>query len=428
MKVSRKLLPRTLLVIDMDNGTIRSHAYWNYEREEFGSYEASAERFRVLLEDSIRIRLRSDVSIGCLLSGGLDSSAIAVICRELQATKVETFSVISDDKKFSEEKFIDEVSAYTGVCNHKLAFNCPDLFSALSAALIHSDEPVVSFSVAAQYNIFRLIKQQSNVTVLLSGQGADEILMGYAKFFFFYLNSLVNRRNLATAAKELLTSVIRGTVVRQFRIAEARRYLPWMNSAPYGGALRLGPSYLAEPIWKTQDLRQRQIADIDHYSVPALAHYEDRNSMAHSLEVRHPFLDHRLVNFVTSLPAAYKIRNGWTKYILRDSVPELPKAIRWRKDKQGFVTAEEKWIRHDMIGLVKNVFKNSVLSQMGIIDEAKFLKYYDKVLAGGSAHYGDISRALIAELWASTVLTEKHSSSMIAERAFDPSWRLAHSS
>jgi asparagine synthase (glutamine-hydrolysing) len=270
--------------------------------------------------------------------------------------------------------------------------------------LFHNYEPVVSLTGVAHCNIFRLIREQHDVTVLLSGQGADEILLGYSKFFFFYLRSLLCEHRFGVAFRELMGSFLKGTVVRYSRLANARRYIPVLNSKPYGGALRPGLGDLPVPIWQSRDMRQRQIADIDLFSIPALTRYEDRHSMAHSLEVRNPFLDHRLVNFVTSFPTDFKIKNGWTKYILRESFPDLPQAVRWRKDKKAFITEEEKWVHGGLDPLVRSLFKESYLDQLGVIDARKFLMFYDKFLRGSSAAYADISRALIAELWARNIL------------------------
>lgn len=350
--------------------------------------------------------------------GGLDSSTIATLCHSLGADNVETFSVVSEDRRYSEERFIDLISAKTGVLNHKLLFRYPDMLSTLDRVLGHSDEPVAGFSVVAQYGIFQLVRQQSDVTVLLSGQGGDEILLGYLKFFFLYVQGLARQGKVVQAAAELFSSLIRGTVLHQFRLSEARRYVPWLNTESYGGALSRDPGHALIPIWQGRDLRQRQIDDLDRYSVPALAHYEDRNSMAHSLEVRHPFLDHRLVNYAVALPADYKIRNGWTKYILRKGFPDLPAPIAWRKDKQGFTTAEAKWIREDLQGVVRRVFKNSQLQQMGVLDEGKFLNYYERFLKGNSAFFLDICRALIAEIWARRVFSQEDAVSL--SPAVDP--------
>jgi asparagine synthase (glutamine-hydrolysing) len=402
-----KVPPKTALVISFDTGEVTCCQYWDYQSEPVDDFDRAAEKFRELLEDSVRIRLRSDVRVGCLLSGGLDSSAIAMLCHGLGADNVETFSVISEDERYSEKRFIDLISAKTGVKNHKLLFQSPDVLSTLDRVLNHSDEPVAGFSVVAQYGIFRLVRQQSDVTVLLSGQGGDEILLGYLKFFFLYVQGLMRQGKLVKAANELLASLLRGTVLHQFRFSEARRYLPWLNSELYGGALSRDSGYTQTPIWHSRDLRERQSEDLDRYSVPALAHYEDRNSMAHSLEVRHPFLDHRLVNYVLALPADYKIRKGWTKYILRKSFPEMPPSIAWRKDKQGFTTAEAKWIREDLQSVVRRTFKNSQLHQLGILDEREFLNYYERFVRGHSAFFLDVCRALIAEIWTQKVFGDE---------------------
>jgi asparagine synthase (glutamine-hydrolysing) len=123
--------------------------------------------------------------------------------------------------------------------------------------------------------------------------------------------------------------------------------------------------------------------------------------MAHSLEIRLPFLDHRLVNFALSLATEMKIHNGWTKYILRKSISELPEAIKWRKDKQGFITPEENWIKNDFRDQIYEVFRKSILEQMGIINSKIFLEFYDNYLNGKrTILYSDISRVFIAELWA----------------------------
>jgi len=137
------------------------------------------------------------------------------------------------------------------------------------------------------------------------------------------------------------------------------------------------------------------------YSVPALTHYEDRNSMAHSLEVRHPFLDHRLVNLTLNLPPEWKLRHGWTKSILRNTFPDLPPPIRWRRDKQGFVTPEESWLRNELRPLILETFGRSLLDDFGVLDRQAFLRQYESFCNGRPmVSFGDISRVLIAELWA----------------------------
>ena len=122
--------------------------------------------------------------------------------------------------------------------------------------------------------------------------------------------------------------------------------------------------------------------------------------MAYSSEIRLPFLDYRLVNFVLNLPSFFKIKNGWTKYILRKSLKELPEKIAWRRDKQGFINPEEKWLKSDFCDKIINLFKESKLDEIGVLDKNKLLEMYKKFLKGDRRiWYSDITRFLIAELW-----------------------------
>jgi asparagine synthase (glutamine-hydrolysing) len=398
-----KLPPKTNLVISLVDGCSSRQQYWDFAVGQSANSNDPVEEFRELLFDSTRIRLRSDVPVGLLLSGGLDSSALAAACRKASGNSIRAYSVISTDARISEERYADAVVERFQLESQKLLMRHGDALECLDEVLNHMDEPFGSFSVVAQFKILQAIKEQGKSVVLLSGQGGDEALLGYLKFFFFYLRHLARKRWYAKAATVAMLSFMRGTVLRQFSLREAKRYIPFLNNE----SLRfLRFTGRRESIWEAEDLRQRQILDIDQYSVPALTHYEDRNASAHSLEIRHPFLDHRLANFLVNLPAERKIRNGWTKAILRESLPELPPSVRWRKSKIYFSVAEENWLKTELSGLVYKAFAKSVLDQNGVIDSKAFLNMYAdfrKGSAGVSAHV--ISRTLIAELWAQKFLS-----------------------
>jgi asparagine synthase (glutamine-hydrolysing) len=398
----KKLKAKHSLLLDMTRGTQQLHQYWDYGPERNVSLPDAIDEFQALFMDSLRLRLRSDVKVGCLLSGGLDSSSIAVVAEKLCHGNLETYSVVSDDPAYSEEHFIDIVSRSTGAANRKLKFRIDDALDGLDEVACHNDEPFAGFSVVAQYKMLRMIRQETDATVLLSGQGADEILLGYLKFFFLNLGLLLKRGQPGRAIGEAVSSWRKGTAVRQFKFSEARRYIPMFAGTRCSDAVKV--SCAPVKVWKADDLRQRQIDDIDRFSVPVLAHYEDRNAMAHSLEVRHPFLDHRLVDLLVNLPTEYKLRNGWTKYVLRASMTELPAEVRWRRDKQGFTTPEETWVRRELRPTIERSFRSSLLSQIGVLDDRRFLEYYQKFLSGTRIAYGDISRVLIAEVWARRVL------------------------
>jgi len=210
------------------------------------------------------------------------------------------------------------------------------------------------------------------------------------------LRDLVRRGHYGRAVREVVNSLTAGTVLRQFTFRQARRYVPAIAESKVR-MLRIPVEPV--PIWGCDDLRARQVSDIDSYSVPALTHYEDRNASAHFLEVRHPFLDHRLVEFLVSLPAELKIRNGWTKYVLRQSLPELPPAIRWRKDKQPFLTPEALWLKNELRPVIGSMFANSKLEQIGVLNSKEFLRCYDDFLKARPIPPTDMSRVLIAEVW-----------------------------
>lgn len=390
--------PKTNLIVDLTTGNMEEKTYWDYEFEQFNGEKQAFERFRELLFDSVKIRLRSDVKVGSLLSGGLDSSTISLIADDLTRGNFESFSVIAHEKKYSEERFIDLLVRETKIKNKKLHLEPGAILSHMNEVIDHQDEPFGSFSIVAQYAILKKIKDETDITVVLSGQGGDEVLMGYLKYFFFSLEDLMKRGRPLSAVRQLLLSLFHRTVIWQFNISSAKRYIPFMASKKMDFIKLKGEP---KSVWEFRSLRERQISDIDKYSVPVLARYEDRNSMAHSLETRLPFLDHRLVNFLLSLPEELKLKDGWTKYILRECLDELPKDIRWRRDKQGFVTPEEKWLREDLKPIIIETFKNSLLHELGIIDKDAFLKYYDDFLVGNpvTAPF-DISRTFIAEFWA----------------------------
>jgi len=395
----KRIPPRTNVVMELESGSFLERIYWSYGKA--GSIPSSevVGTFRELFFDSVRIRLRSDVKVGILLSGGVDSSAVATATSLISPGGLLSYSIISDDPRCTEERFIDILSQKIKFPSRKHMFGDMEAVDALDATLHHSDEPFASFSVVAQYVLFQAIKQETDLTVLLSGQGGDEVLLGYLKFFFFYLKELTSQCHFFQAFGEFLRSVAQGTVMRQFRLSTAKRYMSSWNTHRNGHFLR--ERVAPVPVWQFTNMANRQIADIERFSVPALTHYEDRNAMAHSLEVRHPFLDHRLVELALQLPTEWKIRGGWTKYVLRESLPELPDPIRWRKDKLGFIVPEETWLKGKLRNRILANFDNSILAEMGVIDEGEFLRYYNGFLEGrASIDPYEISRTFIAEMWA----------------------------
>lgn len=385
--------------IDLNDRSISKENYWDFSRSDINlkSENDISEKFRALLLDSLSLRLRADVPFGALLSGGLDSSAIAVLIQSYLKNDIQTFSVISDSEKYSEHSFINLLVEQKNIINHSFSFDVNRAINHVDEVLEIQDEPFGSFSVVAQNMLFSRVKNETDITVLLSGQGADEVLMGYLKYYFYTIIKNFKQLDLVGVAKLVFGALYHSTVFNQFSIAQAKRYFPGNSFTQ---------NYILEKeensSYPFKDLRERQILDINHFSIPALTRYEDRNSMHHSLEVRLPFLDYRLVDFLIDLPVDFKIKNGWTKYVLRKSVHELPPQIRWRKDKLGFTTPEAEWWRGDLGSRFEKSFEKSQLEELGIISRKKFLSAFQDYRNGKNyLSEGDIFRVYIAEKWLS---------------------------
>jgi asparagine synthase (glutamine-hydrolysing) len=389
------------LIISLKEKSIKEEKYWDYYEQDI-SFNDVEEHFRELLTDSIRIRLRSDVKVGTLLSGGLDSSVISIIAQQLNGKEVNTFSVVSKNFKNSEEKFVDILITEKGILNQKLFITPDEVLKNINAVITAQDEPFSTFSVVAQYTMLKKIRENSNITVVLSGQGGDEVLMGYLKYYYLYLSKHYTNHQYLQILNEISRSIIAGTFLKNQKLSLAKRYIPFLNKRDQS---YLMVKYPLKNVIKFSSLEECQKNDLDIYSIPQLSRFEDRNSMANSIETRHPFIDHRLVNFAINLPVNYKIKDGWNKYILRSSFNELPHKIRWRKDKTGFTIPEEKWLKNDLKEIIFNTIQNSLLDELGLLDKKKLRSYYNSFLKGNPLiNYSDISRFYITEQWLKKIL------------------------
>jgi asparagine synthase (glutamine-hydrolysing) len=374
-----------------------------------------AQNLADLFRDAVRIRLRSDVPVGILLSGGLDSSSIAAAAQEA-SHGVATFkllSAVSDDPRFDESPFIDRMGQHLGLPVTKVRLDGdPDqLFSLLQTVTWHQEAPLGSFSNVAHYLLMEQAKA-AGVTVILSGQGADELLCGYRKYVGFYFQFLFRTRRFGALMRNALGFAFNRTILNQFSFGEARRYLPrWLRRprrSLLGPALAgFSPKFLGMAAQMT--LRERQILDLFHFSVPALNHSEDRMSMACSREIRLPFLDHRLVEMLANAPDHFKLAPGWTKYALRLGLSKLlPGEIAWRKDKQGFVNPQSEWLKTTLRARVLEDFfcPDALIFKHGLIDRSALLDLYDRFCrqpAGSSAiWFKDIFAPIALEVWLRT--------------------------
>jgi asparagine synthase (glutamine-hydrolysing) len=308
------------------------------------------DNLRELFIDSVRIRLRSDVPIGLLLSGGLDSSSIAAATHNLGARNITMLSLVSDNPEVNEGPYIDAVVRHIGANVHlvRLPEDPVILLSHLADLVDCMGAPVTSLSNIAHWMLMRAARNRG-MRVVLSGQGGDEILCGYRKYTGFHLQQLLRSGQPLAAAAAIWSFLRNKTVSRKFSIAEAARYLPM----PFRlrAHSRLGPFLRDEPtrspgLLPYETISERQRRDICELSIPTLTHFEDRSSMSNSNEIRLPFLDHRIIELLVPTPTEQKLHRGWPKYPLRAAMErDLPASIAWRRDKQGFSNPEAHWMR-----------------------------------------------------------------------------------
>ena len=395
-----QLKPAHALIVTKDGPHI-PYQYWEVRINDAPQSEThdqqDKDRFLELLRDATRIHLRSDVAVGTCLSGGIDSSTLTVIINNLirdeappsVSERQKTFSVVFSDKRFDESRYIDEIVNATGVDSH-LTEPAPErLWDDIDRLIWVQDEPFGSLSIYAQYCVMRLA--QKNVKVVLDGQGADELLAGYLSYQASYIRGLMHSFCAGKALQEIAGSlrIHRGffsSALRQLLVRRTRRNLLKISVPPvdrYAGSLA--------------DVLRRELCSTN---LPALLHYEDRNSMAFSLESRVPYLDVRLAEYVASLPLDQKIRNGVTKIALRKAVKGIiPESIRCRMDKMGFVTPEEIWMKETLRPFVLDVLSTDHFRARPYWNAEAVVKNYLAFLDGKSAYSPEIWRIVCTELW-----------------------------
>ncbi|GAB3070559.1 hypothetical protein GCM10027053_39050 [Intrasporangium mesophilum] len=375
-------------------------------RDERHDPDVSA-HFRGALTRAVRMRLRADVPVGTSLSGGLDSSAVTALIDELLpdesarsvGPRQNTFSAVFPGYRNDEQRWVD--AALDGrrdrVSGHTVKPASRQLVADLTDFVRAQEEPVISSGPYAQYCVMR--EASRHVTVMLDGQGADEVLAGYVPQVVVHVRELLGRhRGRGVREAFALRDVFAGLVRNR-----ARRVLPTVRSAsvtplldPAFGTAHRTERYAAP----TSSLRERLVHDLFVGSLPSLLRYEDRNSMRFSVEGRVPFLDPDLVRFVFAQPDASVVGAGWNKRLLREAVRDvLPESITLRRNKIGFTTPQNEWF-HEMGDVVRDVFVSESFARRPYFDQAAVVAAFDDWLAGRSGHDSMVFwRILNVELW-----------------------------
>ncbi len=304
------------------------------------------EEFAALFESAVKLRLRSDVKVGFASSGGLDSSSVLYTAHKLLSKEntnpdLSTFSAIFPGMDGDESEFIKLIEKDLKIQSHYInpleEFNVPDF----EKHIYHQDFPVQSTSYYAEWCVARMVNKQ-NVKVLLIGQGGDEILAGYHHHFYRYCRQLI----MSGRILKYLSLAKKYAELKGISVSELHNKI--INEVKLSLKFKLGLANLGNKLsnkWNRADkLIDLLKMDLTEFTLPTYLRSDDRDGMAFGLETRHPFLDYRLVDYCFNLPDDYKIREGWQKWILREAMPAMPDAIRYRKDKKGYTTPQNLWI------------------------------------------------------------------------------------
>ncbi|MBL0054994.1 MAG: asparagine synthase (glutamine-hydrolyzing) [Chitinophagaceae bacterium] len=366
------LPPAHILKCRMNDFPSRIHPYWKLNKEtriEITSRDAT-DRFNDLLGKSVTRRLRSDVSLGASLSGGLDSSSIVSFMTENSSQpgfpfpqgRIPVFSAVFPGFARDESGRINQLASAFNLESHQIQPGITGLISEFEKLCYHQEEPFQSSGIYAQFKVFELAKTQG-VKVLLDGQGADEILAGYPRYIHWYLQEVLSRHKLGATEKEkklllknhysfrwniknIMAAFLPAHAAIQLEKNEYRRITHDPNISPDFIKSLVGHEWegIHKPIvTKLNDILYFNTVEM---GLEELLRFADRNSMAHGLELRLPFLNHELVEFVFSLPSQLKIHEGYTKWLLRKArTDKIPAEVAWNTEKIGFETPQQQWMQ-----------------------------------------------------------------------------------
>jgi asparagine synthase (glutamine-hydrolysing) len=423
-----KLLPGNTLELGED-GNLRMEQYWDLNVEvdhEARPREYYVQTYRELLEGAVRSHLMSDVPLGVFLSGGLDSSAVAALASKIRGDRIQTFAVGYDEEKFSELGFAREVARHIQSEHHEVRMSREEFFQSLPRLIWHEDEPLVWPSSAALYFVARLASE--HITVVLTGEGSDEILGGYTRYAWTLLNAKIDGV-YRVATPNVLRSLVRNVIQTGPLGATLHRKLnhtflvrdgnSWpsfyydnffsaFSSAEQHDLLTpdalgaAGDAYAGSMrAWdhSSGDLLHRLLyADINSYLIELLMK-QDQMSMAASIESRVPFLDHELVEFTARIPAKYSIEGMAGKFILKRAVEDLlPRELVYRK-KMGFPIPWDYWLTGPQLDELERMLLEPRSTERELFRPEAVRRLFAEHRAKSRDHGNRIWRLLNFEIW-----------------------------
>ena len=421
---TKKLPPGHYLTADKNGIQVRP--WWNvdFTRPTPKSFETAKDELESLLTHSVQDRLMADVPLGALLSGGVDSSIIVALMSKLHPGPVKTYSIGFSGSRGNEAElpFAKTVAQTLGTHHHELMMRESDLPAYIAPLIWNMDEPLVEPAAIPVYLVSRLAKE--SVTVVLTGEGADELFAGYPKYAHdrwargYSRLPRTLREGLVRQGLNALPAQLRRVRVAERSLSisdEAERFASWFAGFAGPGRSSVLDSDLHRSLTDPQargpvaqcledlngadDLTRMLYADVKTWLADDLLMKMDRMSMATSIEARVPFLDHRLVDFAFSLPSEWKIKNGQGKYILRETLGrQIPQSILDRP-KAGFPMPIHRWFREELSGFVKETLLSEKALSRGITNGDEVRRIIQNHVSGRRDFRRELWTLLNLELW-----------------------------
>ena len=415
-----QLAPGHYMEVDLQTYKQDIHRWYHLTpRSWSGTDEEATTQFAGLLKDSVRLRMRSDVAVGSALSGGLDSSTILSLMREvlkeeqLKEHPIKTITSCSTDKRYDEWEFAEESIKQVHAESYKVFPSFEKLQQDMDRLIWHMDYPFSSTSQFSQWCVFEEAKR-NQLPVMINGQGADEQLAGYAGNDMSMYIGLMGKGMFLELFKELKAyKSYNGKWPIAFVLGAIQHKLPksLINFLPerYRIFKQHVPAWLNKKKLKDRLVWPDSLKDSLYHQVtqdplPSLLRYEDRTSMAFSIESRVPFMDHRLIEFTLGLPEHLVYRRGERKYILRKAFKDLvPDKILQRRDKMGFVSAEERWLKEEGKDWFERMITQSNTVESGFIKKDAALDYLHEMQRDARAFNFDPWRIICFSAWLNQV-------------------------
>lgn len=404
------------------DGGYKQWPFWSLENLPPSNVRDPAASFAELFEDAVRLHMRSDVPVGVHLSGGLDSTSIICASARLRSAQGATepllaFSYITPE--FDESRYIRDTIEQTAATLVKLNTTPVRLWDTLREVLGFQDEPMHTMTPLVGYELMRLTAG-TGVKVILNGQGADETLAGYSSYFRECWRTLLQQGRFGSAwdemgkyvaahggsQKSLFVDQLRYVVQAWMtRIGPYRKLRMWRRLQANNASGWFKPELLSHHVLDeekpiTLDLNRQLAYSVYHDPLPLYLRIEDRNSMAHSIEARLPFLDYRLVSFAFGLPENWRIRGPWNKFVLREAMRNrIPESVRARIDKMGFPVPGRSWFADTLAEPVLDTITSRAARERGIYNTETIVKDIDRHRRGEIDVSDRIFRTAQHEVW-----------------------------